>query len=166
MTTMPGMRALKGRHSLLAVAVATVTAAVAVAVVLVTTASSQADPTRAEYLAGVAAVCRLYGPRLDRIRPPDVAEPANVIDAVDRVLPLVRAQLRDVKALEPPDELRPRVERWVALQERRLGKLVKAQAAGRRQDFRALGIAYVDFALAGSETGRLAREIGVPHPPC
>jgi len=32
--------------------------------------------------------------------------------------------------------------------------LEKAQAAGRRQDFQALGIAYVDFALAGSETGR------------
>ncbi len=159
------MRALTGRRTLL-VAVAAVIAAVAVAVTLVTTASSRAEPTRAEYLAGVAAVCRVYGPRLDRIRPPDVAEPANVIDAVDRVLPLVEAQLRDVRAVEPPKELRPRVERWLALHERRLGKLKKAQAAGRRQDFRALGIAYVDFALAGSETGRLAREIGIPHPPC
>lgn len=160
------MRALRGRRTLLGVAVAAVTAAVAIAVVLVTTASSRVEPTRAQYLAGVAAVCRDYGPRLDRIRPPDVAEPANVIDAVDRVLPLVRAQLRDVRALEPPAELRGRVQRWLALQQRRLGKLEKAQAAGRRQDFRALGIAYVDFALAGSETGRIAREIGVPHPPC
>jgi hypothetical protein len=160
------MRALRGRRTLLGVAVAAVIAAAAVAVVLAMTASSRAEPTRAQYLAGVAAVCRLYGPRLDRIRPPDVAEPANVIDAVDRVLPLVRAQLRDVRALVPPAELRLRVQRWLALQERRLGKLEKAQAAGRRQDFQALGIAYVDFALAGSETGRLAREIGVPHPPC
>ena len=150
---------------LLGVAAAAVAAGVA-AVILVATASSHAEPTRAQYLAGVAAVCRVYGPRLDRIRPPDVAEPANVIDAVDRVLPLVTAQLRDVRAVEAPKELRPRIERWLALQERRLGKLEKAQAAGRRQDFRALGIAYVDFALAGSETGRLAREIGIPHPPC
>ena len=160
------MRALKGRRTLLGVASATVAAGVVTAVILVATASSHAEPTRAQYLAGVAAICRVYGPRLDRIRPPDVAEPANVIDAVDRVLPLVKAQLRDVRAVEPPEELRPRVERWLALQERRLGKLEKAQAAGRRQDFQALGIAYVDFALAGSETGRLAREIGIPHPPC
>ena len=150
---------------LLGVAAAAV-AAGGVAVVLVATASSHAEPTRAQYLAGVAAVCRVYGPKLDEIRPPDVAEPANVIDAVDRVLPLVTAQLRDVREVEAPEELRPRIERWLALQERRLGKLEKAQAAGRRQDFRALGIAYVDFALAGSETGRLAREIGIPHPPC
>lgn len=160
------MRALRGRRTLLAITAATVAAAVAVAVVLVATASSRAEPTRAQYLAGVAAICRVYGPRLDRIRPPDVAEPANVIDAVDRVLPLVKAQLRDVRTLEPPDELRPRVERWLVVQERRLRKLEKAQAAGRQQDFRTMSVAYVDFALAGSETGRLAREIGIPHPPC
>ena len=154
------------RRTVLGVALALALAAAAAAIFLVTSASSHSEPTRAEYLAGVAAVCRVYGPRLDRIRPPDVAEPANVIDAVDRVLPLITAQLEDVKALEPPAELRSRVDRWIVLQERRLGKLEKAQAAGRRQDFRALGVAYVDFALAGGETGRLARELGVPHPPC
>jgi hypothetical protein len=160
------MRTLKGRRTLLAVASVAVTAGVATAVILVATASSHAEPTRAQYLAGVAAICRVYGPKLDRIRPPDVAEPANVIAAVDRVLPIVRAQLRRVKTLEPPDELRPRVERWLGLQERRLGMLENADAAGRRQDFRALSVAYVDFLLAGSETGRLGRAIGIPHPPC
>lgn len=151
---------------MLAVASAAACVGVAATVILFVTASSRAEPTRSEYLAGIAAVCRLYGPRLDRIRPPDVAEPANVIAAVDLVLPLVKAQLRRVRALEPPHELRPRVERWLTLHERRLGMLERAQAAGRRQDFRSLGVAYVDFALAGSETGRLAREIGIPHPPC
>ena len=76
-----------------------------------------------------------------------------MIDAVDRVLPLVTAQLRGVKALEPPEELRPKVERWLVLQERRLGMLEKAQAAGRQQDFRTMSVAYVDFLLAGSKTG-------------
>ena len=160
-----GMRALRGRRMLLGVAAAAVAAGV-VAVILVATASSSDEPTRAQYLARRRRRLPGLRPEARQIRPPDVAEPANVIDAVDRVLPLVRAQLRDVRALEPPEELRRRVERWLALQERRLGKLEKAQAAGRRQDFRALGIAYVDFALAGSETGRLAREIGIPHPPC
>ena len=160
------MQALRGRGTLLGMASAAVTAAVVTAVLLVTTPSSRAEPTRAQYLAGVAAVCRIYGPKLDLIRPPDVAEPANVIAAVDRVLPLVRAQLIRVRALEPPDELRPRVERWLVLQQRRLGMLAKAQAAGRRQDFRALSVAYVDVLLAGSETGRLGRALGIPHPPC
>jgi hypothetical protein len=162
----PGGRPSRGRRAVLGVTSAAVAVLAILAVLLLTTASSRAEPTRAQYLARVAEVCRVFGPRLDRIRPPDVAEPANVIEAVNRVLPLVKAQLRRVESLEPPRELRPRVERWLVLHERRLRMLERAQAAGRRQDFRALGVAYVDFALAGSETGRLAREIGIPHPPC
>ena len=157
---------MRRRRAILGTTLVAVTAAAVAAVVLVKTASSHAEPTRAQYLAGVAAVCRVYGPRLDQIRPPDVAEPANVIVAVDRVLPLVQAQLRRVKALEPPSELRTRVERWLALQQRRLGILERAQAAGRRQDFRTMSVAYVDFLLAGRETGRLGKAIGIPHPPC
>ena len=159
------MSALRGRRTLLAVAAAAVATGV-VAVILVASARSSDEPTRAQYLAEVAAICKVYGPKLDTIRPPDVAEPANVIDAVDRVLPLVTAQLRRVKALEPPEELRPKVERWLALQDRRLGMLEKAQAAGRRQDFRTMSVAYVDFMLEGSETGQLGERIGIPHPPC
>ena len=159
---------MRSRRIVLGVGGVALAAGVAtVAVVLVTaSSSSSAGPTRAQYLARVGAVCRVYGPKLDRIRPPDVAEPANVIAAVDRVLPLIRAQLRRVRALEPPEELRPRVERWLRLQRRRLGMLEKAASAGRRQDFRALSIAYVDFLLAGRETGRLGVAIGIPHPPC
>ena len=136
------------------------------AVVLVFSASSRAEPTPAQYLARVVAICRVFGPRLDMIRPPDVAEPANVIDAVTRALPLLRAQQRRVRALEPPPELRGRLARWLVLQDRRLDKLDTALAAARRQDFRALSVAYVDFALAGSETARLGKAIGIPHPPC
>ena len=151
---------------LLGAACGTVAAGAAVAVALAATGSSTAAPTRAPYLARVAAICRIFGPKLDAVRPPDVAEPANVLAAVERVLPLVTAQLHRVRTLEPPPELRGRVARWLALQQRRVGMLETARDAGRRQDFRALGIAYVDFALAGSETGRLGRSIGIPHPPC
>ena len=159
------MRALRWRRTVLGLAAAAVAAGI-VAVVLVATASSSDDPTREEYLAAVAAICREYGPKLDTIRPPDVAEPANVIDAVDRVKPILQAQLRRVKQLEPPEELRDKVARWLTLQEGRLEILVEAQAAGREQDFRTLSVKYVDFALAGRKTGELGEAIGVPHPPC
>jgi hypothetical protein len=145
---------------------AVLTAAVVTTVVLVFSPSSRAEPTREQYFARVAAICRVYGPRLDRIRPPDVAEPANVIEAVTRALPLVRAQTREVRALEPPPELRVRVARWFALQDRRLGMLEKALRAARKQDFRALSVAYVDFILAGPDVARLGTAIGIPHPPC
>ena len=100
---------------------------------------SRAEPTQAQYLARVAAICRVYGPRLDRIRPPDVAEPANVIDAVTRALPLVRAQERRVRGTRAARRsCARRLARWFDLQDRRLGMLETALRAARRQDFRAL----------------------------
>ena len=103
------MRTSRHRHVLLGAACAVLTAGVAVTIVLVFSVDSRAEPTQAQYLAQVAAICRIYGPRLDSIRPPDVAEPANVIAAVTRALPLVKAQEREVKQLRPPGELRTEI---------------------------------------------------------
>lgn len=161
-----GVRDVSRRRALVGAACAVGAIGSATAVVLVATASSRDEPTRAQYLAQVAAICRVYGPRLDRIRPPDVAEPADVIDAVSRALPLVAAQEREVRQLEAPPSLRAALARWFAVQDRRIGMLRTAMRAGRRQDFRALGVAYVDFVLAGPEAARLGRTIGIPHPPC
>ena len=69
-------------------------------------------------------------------------------------------------ALQPPEALRPQVRRWLTLQRRRISILEKAQAAGRRQDFRTMSVAYIDFILAGRDTGSLGKAIGIPHPPC
>ena len=44
--------------------------------------SAAAPPTKKVYFARVAAICRAYGPKLDHIVPPDIAEPANVIEAM------------------------------------------------------------------------------------
>ena len=54
-----------------------------------------------------------YGPRLDRIRPPDVAEPANVIDAVVRALPLARAQKREDHKERMDSKAAARQELWM-----------------------------------------------------
>ena len=54
-TRMRAMRAVRGRRALLGAVCAVVVAGVATAVVLVTTAHSSSEPTRAQYLAGVAA---------------------------------------------------------------------------------------------------------------
>jgi hypothetical protein len=160
------MRTLRGRRALLGTAGAIVAAGVAAASVLFFSASSRAGPTKAQYFAQVAEICRVYGPQLDKIQPPDVAEPANVIDAVEHALPLIAAQEHEVKALEAPPELRAELARWFSLQDRRIGILERALRGARRQDFRALSVAYVDFILAGPETARLGSAIGIPHPPC
>ena len=160
------MRTLRGRRALLGASCAIVAAGVAALFVLFSSASSRAESTKARYFVQVAEICRVYGPQLDKIRPPDVAEPANVIDAVERALPLITAQAREVEALEAPPELRAKLARWFRLQDRRIAMLERALRAARRLDLRTLSVEYVDFTLAGPETARLGSAIGIPHPPC
>lgn len=133
--------------------------------VLVFSDDSEAATTK-QYLSRIAAVCSRYGPQLDAIRPPDASEPANVIDALERVAPLLKAQARDVRSLRPPRALRDPVRHWLELQERRLAILDLALSEAERQDLLAMSVAYVDFMLAGSEPARIGRAIGIPQPPC
>ena len=156
----------RARRALLAAVGAVLSAGLVAALVLVFSGDSRAEPTRAQYLARVATICRAYGPRLDKVRPPDVSEPANVIAAVTVVLPLIEAQESEVRRLRAPSELRTDLARWFALQDRRIAILQNVLREGRRQDFRAMSIAYVDFTLAGPEAARLGRSIGFPQPPC
>ena len=73
-------------YLLLGLACAAVAAAVAVAIVLAFgTGSSQAAPTKSQYFARVAAICRLYGPKLDKIPPPyDITIPALITSRCGR----------------------------------------------------------------------------------
>ena len=160
------MGELRRRHVLFGVSCAAVTATVATALVLVFSGDSKAAPTKAEYFARVAVICRVYGPQLDKIRPPDVSEPASVIVAIQAVFPLLEAQQRDVRALRAPEELRTKLARWFDLHDRRLGMLEEALRAAHKQDYLALSVAYVDFVLAAPQTARLGKAIGFPHPPC
>ena len=77
----------------LGVACAVLAAAVAVGAVLAFgSGSSKAAPTKSEYFARVAAICRFYGPKLDKIPPPyDVTIPALITRSVTKVEPLQRA---------------------------------------------------------------------------
>ena len=47
-----------------------VAAGIATAIVLTFSGTSEAAPTKSQYFARVAAICRLYGPKLDKIPPP------------------------------------------------------------------------------------------------
>ncbi len=157
---------MRRRPALLVAACAVVAAGAAVTALVVFSGDSGAEPTEAQYFARVSAICRVYGPQLDKIRPPDVSGPGDVVAAVSRALPLLKAQELEVRALPAPERLRTRLARWLDLQDRRIGLLETALRAGREQDFGTMGVAYVGFTLAGPETARLGTAIGIPHPPC
>ena len=142
--------------------------AVAVAIVLIAdSSSSKAAPTRAEYLSRVAAICRLYGPKLDKIPPPiDVSIPAEITESVRKVEPILRAEAEAVRRLEPPRELRAQLARWNDLNQRSIAKLGEALRAAAKTDLRGIQVAYVSFIVTGAKAQKLGHAIGFPSPPC
>jgi hypothetical protein len=159
---------LPRRHLTLGLACAVLAIAIAVGIVLVAhRASSKTAPTRAEYLSNVAAICRLYGPKLDKIPPPiDVTIPSEITESVRKVEPILRAEAEAVRRLEPPRELREQIAQWNELNRRSIAKLAVALRAAEKTDLRGIQVAYVEFVVTGAKAQKLGHAIGFPSPPC
>ena len=146
---------------------ALVSGAVAAIFVLAFSGSSEAALTKAQYFARVAAVCRIFGPKLDKVPPPsDIAIPGVVVSSVEKALPILQAETRAVRAIRPPRELRKQVARWFALNDRAIAKLGEALRFGRQPNISVMGVAYVQFLKAGTAAEHVGRAIGFPRPPC
>jgi hypothetical protein len=152
----------------LGAACAAVAAVIAVVlVVLVGTGTSQAAPTKSEYFARVAAICRFYGPKLDKIPPPyDVTIPALITRSVKKVEPLLRAEAAAMRRLKPPRELQAKLKRWNELNQQSIAKLGEALRAAKNVDLRGIQVAYVTFVVTGAKAQKLGHAIGFPSPPC
>jgi hypothetical protein len=154
-------------YTIIGVACTFAAAAVAAGFVLVFSGSSEAAPTKSQYFARVAAICRTYGPRLDKIPPPiDVTIPSEITESVTRVEPILRAEANAVRRLRPPRELRAQLARWSKLNDQSIAKLGEALRAAKKTDLRGIQVAYVTFVVTGAKAQRLGHAIGFPSPPC
>ncbi len=155
-------------YLVLGAACALVAAGLAVVVIVVVfPGESEAAPTKAQYLARVAAICRVYGPQLDRVAPPtDIAVPGEVASSVEKALPILEAESSAVRSLRSPEELKAQLAGWHALNERSLAKLATALRAARLPDLSTMGVAYVGYLVDGQKAEKLGRAIGFPRPPC
>jgi hypothetical protein len=128
----------RARVALAGLGLALAAAGVAAAVVLAAGGHDADDDARAAYLDRVSEICEAYGRRLDRVAPPDITIPASVYESVQEALPLVVAELDEVRAVEPPPSLRRQVARFLELSDATVARLraVRAQALGREIGFR------------------------------
>ena len=142
-------------------------AGAATGTVLVSSGTSAAAPTKEEYFARVAAICRIYGPKLNKVAPPsDIAIPGVVASSVGRALPLIEAQAAVVHALRPPKELQAKIKRWIRLDNRAIRKLRESLRLAREPNISLLGVTYVEFLRASIAAKKVGGTIGFPHPPC
>src|SRR5579864_7255470 len=83
-------------------------------VLLVFSGSSQAAPTKAQYFAKIAAICRVYGPQLNKVPPPtDIAIPGVVVTSVSKALPILTKMTAKLHGVRPPTEIKTKVVRWL-----------------------------------------------------
>lgn len=155
-------------YAILGAAFAVVAAAIAGAFVLAfSSGRSEAAPTKRQYFEQVAAICRIYGPKLDKIPPPiDVTIPSEITESVTKVEPVLREEAEAVRKLTPPRELRTKLERWNKLNQQAIAKLAVALEAAKKIDLRGIQVAYVSFVVMGAKAQKLGHEIGFPSPPC
>jgi len=154
-------------YAFLGGACAVVAAVAATVVVLVSSGTSQAAPTKSQYFARVAAICRAYGPKLDKIQPPiDITIPSEITASVKKVEPILREESAAVRRLTPPRELRAKLARWSKLNDESIAQLGKALEAAKKIDLRGIQVAYVSFVVTGAKAQRLGHAIGFPSPPC
>jgi hypothetical protein len=126
--------------------------------------SSEAAPTKAEYFARVAAICSVYGPKLDRVAPPtDIAIPGEIAEPIKEVLPLVRAETREVRALRPPKELGAKVEHWLALEARAITTLERTLREALIPDIRLMGPDWLRYRDQADVAGKAGEETGFPR---
>jgi hypothetical protein len=159
---------VSGRRLRLGAACAALAVGIAVAVVLIgNVGSSKAAPTKSQYFARVAAICRFYGPKLDKVPPPiDVTIPSEITESVTKVEPILRAEAEAVSRLRPPRELRALLEQWNELNRQSIAKLGEALRAAKKIDLRGIQVAYVSFVVTGAKAQKLGHRIGFPSPPC
>jgi hypothetical protein len=136
---------------------------IAAGIVLAFSGKSEAALTKAEYFARVAAICRLYGPALDKIGPPhDMAIPGEVAGPLRLALPLVVSETRELRALRPPKELATRVERWLGLWDRAIATLKRTLREALIPDVRRMGPDWLRFLDQSEAVGKAGALIGFP----
>jgi hypothetical protein len=136
---------------------------VAAGIVLGFSGNSDPAPTKAQYFARVATICGVYGPKLDRIAPPtDVTIPGEVASPLRRVIPLIRAETNEVRALRPPTELAARINQWLALKARVLAALEQTLRAAEAPDIPKTAVAYLRFLKEAQAASSAGARIGFP----
>jgi hypothetical protein len=137
---------------------------VGAAAVLTSCGGTAAAPPlpRKEYLVRLSSVCRTYARQLERIPAP--ASPTaygDLIDSLGRVVPLLRAQERAMRAVPVPSALVRRLRRLFALNRRSIAALRQALVAARRRDAGGVATGLVRFSSVRDHVHRLALAIGI-----
>jgi hypothetical protein len=150
------------RRWYLLLGLALVAAAAAAGLAFALTGGSGKKQARRDYVTRVSAICRSYARRLERIPPPaNVTAYGDVVSSLQQALPLLRRQAAAMQEMEPPDELRTRVDRLFAADRNAIRALQRALAAAEKREVGGIVEGLGRFTAERDRSHALAVAIGV-----
>lgn len=123
--------------------------------------SDTAEPTAAEYVASVNAICAEYAERLDAIPPPgDLSSPGAVVESLQAALPVLEEQAEALRDLPHPSSLDTDVEELFRLTDRSLAELRTALDEALQRALYPMATALTRFGETRDEAKRISRRLG------
>lgn len=118
--------------------------------------------TKRQYLAKVNAICHTYERQLLKIPvPSSFADLDEVVQSLDRVLPVVRKRADAVRAVKPPSADKERVKRMLGYTDDATEALEELRAAARRRDRATVRDALERFLVKRDASRTQARALGI-----
>jgi hypothetical protein len=115
--------------------------------------------SKSEFITRADAICAKYE---QRVRAAMNGVPAGsakqLASAIERVLPVIRTGNDELRALEPPENLQVRFDRWMRISDGEVVAAKKLHDALRKNDQAAVQAAFTQLQQSDAAQDRLARE--------
>ncbi len=136
-------------------------AALSAAVVVAAGCGGGSQPlSREELITKGDALCREAAQRFAEIQAQRPATANEAADQTDELIDVSKDEVDGLRELDPPDDLKPSLERYIAAREAVIEVFERGRDAAENQDARAYGAAQKQVGSGEAERYRLARAVG------
>lgn len=133
--------------------------AVALVVALAGCGGGDGRLSKAEWATQADTICKRVNDRLEQTEQPETM--AELVAVLDQGLKDVDEAIADLRELEPPEDIEPEVDAWLAKVEEASAEIEKARDAAKAQNEEQLSAALERGTRVNDEGNRHARELGL-----
>ncbi len=115
--------------------------------------------SKSEFITRADAICAKYEQRVrTAMKGIQAGSATQLASAIERVLPVIRTGNDELRALEPPENLQDRFDRWMRISDAEVNAAKKLDDALRKNDQPAVQAAFAQLQESDAAQDRLARE--------
>jgi hypothetical protein len=115
--------------------------------------------SKSEFISQADSICAKYEQKIrSAMQGIPAGNEAQLADAIERVLPVIRTGNDELRDLKPPENLQDRYDRWMQIGDDEVTAARKLHDALREGDRQGVQSAFADLQKADAQQDRLARE--------